>query len=47
MHSHHHHSGDEKNINVRAAFIHVVGDTVQSIGVLIAALVIKFKVIVW
>ncbi|XP_028395567.1 zinc transporter 2-like [Dendronephthya gigantea] len=41
MHSHH--SADEKNINVRAAFIHVVGDTVQSIGVLIAALVIKFK----
>jgi Co/Zn/Cd efflux system component len=45
MHSHHHHSVDEKNINVRAAFIHVVGDTVQSIGVLIAALIIKFKVI--
>lgn len=42
MHSHHH-STDERNINVRAAFIHVIGDTVQSIGVLIAALVIKFK----
>ena len=32
------------NINVRAAFIHVLGDLIQSIGVLIAAFVIKFKV---
>ncbi|CAG5117523.1 unnamed protein product [Candidula unifasciata] len=31
-----------KNINVRAAFIHVVGDIIQSLGVLIAALIIKF-----
>ena len=33
-----------KNINVRAAFIHVVGDIIQSIGVLISSLIIKFKV---
>jgi len=33
-----------KNINVRAAFIHVIGDILQSIGVLIAAVIIKFKV---
>ena len=32
------------NINVRAAFIHVLGDLIQSIGVLIAALIIFFKV---
>lgn len=31
-----------KNVNVRAALIHVIGDLIQSIGVLIAALVIKF-----
>ncbi|ESO94625.1 hypothetical protein LOTGIDRAFT_176717 [Lottia gigantea] len=31
-----------KNINVRAAFIHVIGDIIQSIGVFIAALIIKF-----
>lgn len=37
-------SNDKKNINVRAAFIHVVGDFIQSVGVLIAALVIYFKV---
>jgi len=32
-----------QNINVRAAFIHVLGDFVQSIGVLIAAIIILFK----
>lgn len=32
-----------KNINVRAAFIHVVGDFLQSLGVLVAALVIHFE----
>lgn len=42
------HDGDDlkedRNINVRAAFIHVLGDFIQSIGVFIAALVIYFKV---
>ena len=32
------------NINVRAAFIHVIGDLIQSIGVVIAAYIIRFKV---
>uniref|UniRef100_A0AC34FEL6 Uncharacterized protein n=1 Tax=Panagrolaimus sp. ES5 TaxID=591445 RepID=A0AC34FEL6_9BILA len=36
-------SGDEHNINVRAAFIHVLGDLIQSIGVLIAALLILWN----
>lgn len=31
------------NINVRAAFIHVLGDLVQSIGVLVAAYIIYYK----
>jgi zinc transporter 2 len=31
---------EEENLNVRAAFIHVLGDLVQSIGVMIAAAVI-------
>ncbi|XP_032669902.1 zinc transporter 2-like isoform X2 [Odontomachus brunneus] len=34
---------EQRNINVRAAFIHVLGDFIQSIGVFIAALVIYFK----
>lgn len=40
--SHHDHH-QKVNINVRAAFIHVLGDLVQSIGVLIAAVIIKLK----
>ncbi|GMS87291.1 hypothetical protein PENTCL1PPCAC_9466, partial [Pristionchus entomophagus] len=34
--------GTRKNVNVRAAFVHIIGDLVQSVGVLIAALIIKF-----
>ena len=33
-----------ENINVRAAFIHVIGDLIQSIGVVIAGYIIWFKV---
>lgn len=33
------------NINVRAAFIHVLGDFLQSVGVFAAAVVIYFEVI--
>ncbi|CAF0879872.1 unnamed protein product [Adineta ricciae] len=33
----------QKNINVRAAIIHVIGDFVQSVGVLCAAILIHFK----
>ncbi|XP_060591515.1 proton-coupled zinc antiporter SLC30A2-like [Ruditapes philippinarum] len=32
-----------KNINVRAAFIHVIGDIIQSMGVLLASIIIKLK----
>ncbi|XP_075977431.1 proton-coupled zinc antiporter SLC30A2-like isoform X2 [Anticarsia gemmatalis] len=39
-HSHEHH---RENINVRAAFIHVLGDFLQSFGVLVAAIVIYFE----
>ncbi|CAG9855260.1 unnamed protein product [Phyllotreta striolata] len=35
--------GASENINVRAAFIHVVGDFLQSFGVFVAAIVIYFK----
>lgn len=37
-------SHSEENINVRAAVIHVLGDLIQSTGVFISALVIKFYV---
>ncbi|XP_006813932.1 proton-coupled zinc antiporter SLC30A2-like, partial [Saccoglossus kowalevskii] len=34
---------EHQNVNVRAAFIHVLGDLLQSLGVLIAAFIIYFK----
>lgn len=37
------HSADQANINVRAAFIHVLGDLIQSCGVLFAGLMIFWK----
>ena len=40
-HSHHHHHGS--SINVRGAFIHVLGDTVQSVGVAIAGALIWWR----
>ena len=41
----HTHSHDHnENINLRAALIHCIGDIVQSIGVIIAAYIIRFKV---
>jgi len=36
-------STESGNVNVRAAFIHVIGDLLQSLGVLCAAFVIYFK----
>lgn len=39
--NHNHHSHNAENINVRAAVAHVIGDLFQSIGVLIAAIIIK------
>ncbi|KAL3103121.1 hypothetical protein niasHS_002307 [Heterodera schachtii] len=35
-------NGPKENVNVRAAFIHVLGDFIQSIGVLSAALLIRW-----
>jgi zinc transporter 2 len=42
-HGHHGHQHKPENLNVRAAFIHVLGDLVFSIGVLIAAYIIRYK----
>lgn len=41
---HSHQGSNEKNINVEAALLHVLGDFLQSIGVLVAAIIIKFNV---
>lgn len=37
-------SGQHGSLAVRAAFIHALGDLFQSVGVLIAAYVVRFKV---
>jgi len=47
-HGHHHHH--EEDLNIRAAMIHIIGDILQSVGVIIASIVIlfnpdKFKII--
>ena len=33
----------KQNINVRAAFIHVIGDFIQSVGIFVAAIIIYKK----
>jgi hypothetical protein len=35
------HNGSSSNINIRAALIHVIGDFLQSLGVLLSSIVIK------
>lgn len=39
-----HSHGSQGNLNVRVAFIHVIGDILQSFGVFVAAVIIYFKV---
>lgn len=34
---------EKDNANIRAAFIHILGDIVQSVGVVIASIIIKIK----
>lgn len=43
-HMNHTHDFSSKNINIQAAVIHVVGDFIQSIGVFISAVIIKYFV---
>ena len=42
-HGHRHSHEEEENINIRAAAVHIIGDIVQSIGVIIAAVIIFFR----
>lgn len=45
QHGHHHgshHGHSHMNMNVRAAILHIIGDIIQSIGVLTAAIIIHF-----
>ena len=42
-HGHSHGHKEEMNINIRAAVVHVIGDMLQSIGVIIAAILITIN----
>ncbi|XP_016043388.1 proton-coupled zinc antiporter SLC30A2 isoform X2 [Erinaceus europaeus] len=42
-HGHSHDNSQDNNPSVRAAFIHVIGDFLQSLGVLVAAYILYFK----
>jgi zinc transporter 2 len=42
-HGHAHSHGEERNINIDAALIHVIGDAVQNIGVIISGAIIYFR----
>ncbi|XP_050531656.1 zinc transporter 2-like isoform X2 [Daktulosphaira vitifoliae] len=42
-HSHEEQGTNRSNINVRAAYIHVLGDIIQSLGVLVAAAIVYFR----
>ncbi len=48
-HSHDHaaHAPQKRNLNVQSAFLHVVGDAISSVGVIVAAILIKFTGIAW
>ena len=40
---HHHYGGEERNVNLHAAYLHVMGDLAQSVAVLIAGIIIWLK----
>lgn len=51
-HDHHHdgldvHKEKPRNLNVQSAFLHVLGDLISSIGVIIAAVLIRITSAVW
>ncbi|MRR30197.1 cation transporter, partial [bacterium] len=45
----HSHATDNKkrNLNVQSAFLHVLGDAISSVGVIVAAIIIQFTNIEW
>lgn len=46
-HEHEHVSGGKRNLNVHSAFLHVVGDSISSAGVIIAAVLIHYTSANW
>ncbi|NTU76038.1 MAG: cation transporter, partial [Anaerolineaceae bacterium] len=47
-HSHQHADGSShKDLNVQSAFLHVIGDAISSVGVIVAAVIIQLTGAVW
>ncbi|KAM0679069.1 hypothetical protein BDAP_000449 [Binucleata daphniae] len=39
LHENHEKKGEHRNLNIRAAYIHIIGDLIQSVGVIIASII--------
>jgi len=39
--------GEKRNLNVQSAFLHVLGDAISSVGVIVAAVIIHFTKVAW
>jgi cobalt-zinc-cadmium efflux system protein len=47
-HGHEHEKGTKKrNLNVQSAFLHVLGDAISSVGVIVAAVIIHYTKVEW
>jgi cobalt-zinc-cadmium efflux system protein len=46
-HDHHETAAVRKDINLNSAFLHVLGDAISSVGVILAAILIKFTGVAW
>lgn len=43
LHDHHEKDGEHRNLNIRAAYIHVIGDLIQSSGVILASIIMMIN----
>ncbi|KAM0685549.1 hypothetical protein COBT_003239 [Conglomerata obtusa] len=43
LHDQHEQKGEHRNLNIRAAYIHIIGDLIQSVGVIIASIITLFN----
>jgi len=46
-HEHAHEHAQKRNLNVQSAFLHVLGDAISSVGVIVAAVIIQFTGAEW
>lgn len=46
-HDHKNHTHEKRNLNVQSAFLHVLGDAISSVGVIVAAILIRLTGIHW